>query len=202
MPSKSLKVPGVGIDLGDGRITISGPIPRRPAWCFQATYERPAGGGLVLTALEVFSCDYEIVDGRRRILSVPPGGLSTATVRLVPIADLFDDLSTYTADDSGRLLIELFAGVSAEEMRKRPGRAGRDDRHYAELAEAYVDLSSTSRRPVADLAKMMRFDPVTVRDKLAEARKRGLLASFGPGRSGGRLTAKAMDLLQRKGDVQ
>jgi hypothetical protein len=78
----------------------------------------------------------------------------------------------------------------------RPGRAGRSDRDYAELAARYVaTIDDKSPAPVADLAREMSLDEMTVRHLLTAARKRGLLTPAPPGRAGGELTDKAIQLL-------
>jgi hypothetical protein len=77
----------------------------------------------------------------------------------------------------------------------RPGRRGRSDASYASLAAAYVERLE-SRAPVADLAAAWDYSDSRVRNLLHEARRRGLLTRPAPGKSGGQLTKKAIDLLQ------
>jgi hypothetical protein len=82
----------------------------------------------------------------------------------------------------------------------RPGRRGRDDRAYAEVAALYVKAcSSGSRRPLADLAKRLGYSESRLRSILNAARseRRGLLTKAPRGRHGGELTPKALDLLQK-----
>lgn len=83
----------------------------------------------------------------------------------------------------------------ATELRRtpRPGRRGRDDRWYADLAKAYVD--SGSRTPVKDLSEGLNLSASQVRNLLHEARRRGLLTRSAKGKAGGVLTDSAKELL-------
>lgn len=76
----------------------------------------------------------------------------------------------------------------------RPGRRGRADAVYASLAAAYVHRLGSGRE-VAELAEEMNYSASQVRNMLAEARRRGLLTHPAPGKSGGQLTHKALQLL-------
>ncbi len=80
----------------------------------------------------------------------------------------------------------------------RPGRRGRADESYAQLAADYVAACQTSTTPVKDLADIAHLSPKTIRNHLNAARQRGLLTSAPAGRSGGELTPKAIDLLNEE----
>jgi hypothetical protein len=73
-----------------------------------------------------------------------------------------------------------------------------DDRYFATWAAHYVRLNG-SKRAVSELAERFEVDRARVRDTLNTARSRGLLTRGQRGRSGGQLTAKAIDALERKG---
>jgi hypothetical protein len=79
---------------------------------------------------------------------------------------------------------------------RHPGRRGRDDSFYAQVAARYVHhLTSTDQAPTAALADEMTVSVSSVRGLLYEARRRGLLTDAPPGRAGGQLTDKARGLL-------
>jgi hypothetical protein len=99
--------------------------------------------------------------------------------------------------DRGRRAIEEWAATLTE----RPGRRGRSDDDYLDLAVAYVrllDLGDPS--PVKTLAQEWHLEPKSVSNLLHKARhSRGLLTPAPPGRRpGGSLTPKALSLLQRR----
>lgn len=72
-----------------------------------------------------------------------------------------------------------------------------DDRlvRLAVFAARYVDLCGTSPTPTKDLAAEEELAPATVRDRLHQARRGGLLTSAGSGRAGGELTERARTIL-------
>lgn len=61
---------------------------------------------------------------------------------------------------------------------------GRPDRFYADIAAEYQDLTSSSRRPAADLADRHSVPVSTTHRWIKEARRRGLLAPGRPGKAG------------------
>ncbi len=98
-----------------------------------------------------------------------------------------------------------FHGIRPEALTapRRPGRRGRSDRFWAEIAVLYVEaLSRGSRRPIADVAGRLSaqgepYSQSRVRDVVREARVRGLLTpAEGRGRAGGQLTERAKSILE------
>ena len=82
----------------------------------------------------------------------------------------------------------------------RPGRRGNPIEHYLQWAIRYVQrVEGGSRTPITDLAHEFRSEGVDrayVRDTINDARHRyHLLTNPGQGRTGGRLTEKALSLL-------
>jgi len=74
------------------------------------------------------------------------------------------------------------------------------DLRLAQYAAQYVELAeqeSTRNRPRAELAEQLGHSPEVIRDLLANARRVGLLESNGQGFRGGRLTPKALNILER-----
>lgn len=80
--------------------------------------------------------------------------------------------------------------------RKRPGRRGRGDRFYAEVAAVYVDaLAKGNLRPVERTAEALHLSPSQVRNLLSVARDRKLLTRSRRGVAGGELTERGRHVL-------
>jgi hypothetical protein len=128
---------------------------------------------------------------------VPAGGLTARMLReLKPgaaVAEAYAEMGL-DADRPPRRF------AKARKQPTRPGRRGRDDSFYANIAWEYVRaLTARSRHPVADTAEVLRkndlhYSDAYVRDAIAEARRRGLLTPARRGRAGGRLTEKGRKL--------
>jgi hypothetical protein len=89
----------------------------------------------------------------------------------------------------------------AKGLSLRPGRKGRNDYFFAELAQEYLEVCAWSSEPLLELHANRPFSLKTTKNQLTEARKRGLLtAPPVRGKAGGELTPKALALL--KGDDQ
>jgi hypothetical protein len=85
----------------------------------------------------------------------------------------------------------------AEWTRRYTRTESRDNEHkYAKAASAYVERLG-ERRPIQALAEHLIVSVPHARNLIYEARKRGLLTEAQPGRAGGTLTPKAMDLLEQ-----
>ncbi len=89
-----------------------------------------------------------------------------------------------------------------ELVRARPGRRGRDDLYYAEIAARYVAiLRRNSASPTAELTEeterrtSKHTTIAQVQAMLYRARRRGLLTAAPLGRAGGDLTAKSEEVL-------
>jgi hypothetical protein len=98
-------------------------------------------------------------------------------------------------DDAG------WASLKSDMAKYMTERTKPSDLRLAQIAAQYVELAeqeSTRNRPRAALAKELGFaNPEIVRDLLASARRAGLLDSNGQGTRGGRLTLKALNILER-----
>ena len=88
---------------------------------------------------------------------------------------------------------------------KRPGRGGRPDWYYAEIAQMYADLlnpkfGKPDRTPVETIAGKLRRSNASVRELVYVARSRGLLSPLEPhtGKAGGQLTAKGRRALRQR----
>lgn len=148
----------------------------------QRQVELVLGGGGVVQGL------YCVDDGEARLIELRFSGKSNIdttdlrSVSLTRLAQLLDSNGDGATRPDPSLVSE------------RVGRAGRDDRYYAEWAAQYVQADS--RRPVADLAERYGLKSTQVGTIIQEARSRGLLPSTKQGRAGGLLTQKARLLLR------
>lgn len=132
---------------------------------------------------------------------IPEGGLPMRALRHIRTSDAFADARQYQRMLPGSPLLR---GLTEEVLKapRRPGRSGRNDRFYAELAAAYVEtIDAGSRTPVKDLTAKLReqelhYTEPSVRDLIHDARRRGLLTASPKGRAGGRLTDKAIAALR------
>jgi hypothetical protein len=77
----------------------------------------------------------------------------------------------------------------------RPGRRGRPDLFYAQIASDYVQRIGT-KNIVTQMAQERNFSPSYLSSLLNEARNRCLLTGTTRGKSGGTLTNKAVQLLE------
>jgi hypothetical protein len=143
---------------------------------------------------------------------VPNGGISAELLRTVRIQDyqpfapefsrwslkrLVDVYKTLPRP-SGTLTVTLPVHVTGgTPVSTGPGRPGRPDRFYAEVAEEYVKSLARGKRPVSDIAKRRRISQSQARDMIREARERGLLTPTRRGKQGGELTEHARKILSQ-----
>jgi len=131
--------------------------------------------------------------------SVPEGGITTPVLRALSTQDLYDAIGRDNASASTLTL----CGVDADQdfvAFRRPGRRGRDDIFYAIWADRYLARCKKSRHPYPDLAAEHPDHEIgSIRAFVQEARRRGLLVGMSKGRAGGKLSEKAMRLLDRAG---
>ncbi len=123
--------------------------------------------------------------------AVPKNGITQQVVRRVPLGT-FAPFSV-SASKSGDKSTDVVA-----RPRPRPRRAaGLDDRFYARLAREYLALlAQGSRAPIEDLAAEKGEAVSRIRDRVHEARVRGLLSRSESGRKGGVLLPQALKLLE------
>jgi hypothetical protein len=127
-------------------------------------------------------------------LSPPINGLTVDVLRGIKVGSLHVEVRSWLQlpPNAGPVLdidrTEL-GGV------RRTGRRGRPPKFYAEWAARYVAAMRDSGPPLQRLALEYHFDPSSIRGFLYEARRRGLLTKAPPGRAGGELTARALELL-------
>lgn len=120
-------------------------------------------------------------------------------LRRIPVGEIQDLARRAILDLGGRMsspgTVERW-GHAFQEV-KRPGRSGRDDRAYAEVAALYVEkLRTNPKTALKDLADDLGYSRSQVRNVLYTARRRRLLTAAQPGKAGGELTEKALALLR------
>lgn len=126
--------------------------------------------------------------------------LTARQLRRIPVGELVDAARRYIRSDALARLRPLLPhdtpGTWAYEFEQapRPGRRGRGDRFYAEVAALYVRALDRPA-PVKQVATWLKYSTSRVRDLLHEARRRGLLTGSPRGRAGGELTQRGRDLL-------
>jgi hypothetical protein len=132
-----------------------------------------------------------------------PHGLTTHDLRGIRLGELYASVCQILergieADSSTGVLpnppMPPEGWVTVFRRTPRPGRNGRDDLWYAQLAAAYV-ANLGSKTPVRDLAQRLHISESQLRNLLYETRRRALLTSAPRGRAGGALTPKAKELL-------
>ena len=91
-----------------------------------------------------------------------------------------------------------------EQLAEPPSRRKRwNDYQHAVLAAQYAAIvESGERKAVKVLAEKLGYAVDTVRDLVHETRRRGLLTPTGQGVAGGRLTPRAEQILNDKGEEQ
>lgn len=138
-------------------------------------------------------------------LSLAPGGISARLLRRLRPAEAQRFARSELAErarpeDPLADAVALHGyGELALQADRRPGRRGRPDRFYAEIAAEYAKaLDARSPHPVKDVAERMNYSRARIRDLLVEARRRGLLTETERGRAAGQLTDKGREALQAR----
>lgn len=175
------------------------PEPRRPPFVLAVHESEPE-----VTA----RIDYDqALNARRITLDAGTDGppLTRRLMRDYPIGAIDTAARTHMARwwrefDSGRSEAARSAypvspSAVAIDMR-RPGRRGRPDVFYAELAAEYVAwLESPDDQTLTEFAQTRFVSESQMRNLLHEARYRKLLSKSPPGKAGGHLTERAIALL-------
>jgi hypothetical protein len=97
--------------------------------------------------------------------------------------------------DAARTWHPIPSGVLNDIDIRRPGRRGRPDLEYAEIARDYISVLHEAK-PMKVLSDKLHLSASQVRNLLYEARRRGLLTKAPRGSAGGALTEKALALLK------
>jgi hypothetical protein len=124
--------------------------------------------------------------------AAPPGGITTRMLRQVRTGAIF---ASYRS--AARALSFVLPDTAPDpSVSERVGRRGRDDRFYARWAAEYADALTRSPNPVAEMAGRHHLSPSQVRNLVHACRNKKMLTAAPPGRAGGELTARAIELLK------
>jgi hypothetical protein len=158
-------------------------------------------GALVVEGVEIRLAPVEIdaaqfEGGSIALPTMPSGGLPLRTARSLTLSAALDFARECLAQTGDYTLARHGISRTTLDAPRFPGKRGRSDRYYAEIASAYVRaVESGSRHPAADVAGQMGDTSQYIRTVLMTARKRGLLTPARPGTSSGTLTAKGRTAL-------
>jgi hypothetical protein len=122
---------------------------------------------------------------------MPDAGITTRMLRQLRTGELIAALRV-----AARQSERLFGSGPDLSVATRVGRRGRDAAYYARWAAEYVDALSRSPRPVEDLAARHSLSASQIRNLMHACRRRGMLTASPPGRAGGELTPRAIELLK------
>jgi hypothetical protein len=148
---------------------------------------------LILRSVAVTSPDNGSVLTARLLREIPFGAVdAVARAHMAWWWHEFDKGRTEAARTAYPLLDESIEAIDV----RRPGRRGRPDIEYAELALDYVKwLDAPDSGSLEIFAKSKFLSVSQIRNLLYEARQRDLLSKAPPGKPGGMLTNKALALL-------
>jgi hypothetical protein len=171
-------------DLGEMGITTWGRVEGHSDWAYYATF-------VIEDDVRLIGLQFQVATYARKLV------LGTDVLRSIRLSDLYKTARN-AADLAGNEGLGIKLKVDRDSFGKvlRTGRVGRNDKFYAEIAARYVEEVATGNAPLKRLAEREHFDESTVRAFLNKARRRGLLTAAPPGRAGGRLTPKALALLE------
>lgn len=124
------------------------------------------------------------------------GGVTGRMLRAVSVPDAIQLVAEHASIGGDKPLADWAAAFESE---RRPGRRGRPDEFYAELAAEYVELVGQGLPPVKTMAHRRSLSVSQVNNLIHEARRRGLLdPPPSPGQAGGVLTPRARKLLNKQ----
>ena len=174
-------------------VTATARVESLPGWQFGIEVARTAGVA-VLTRLAVEPDGDEPVAITTRLLASIPTRLIVRSLGLA-VAALHQQLDAAGIHASPDLARHLSEWTDEFVSSPRPGRRGRGDLFYAELAAEYVARAETTSNPVEELAGERNLTASQIRNLLYEARQRGLLSKGVQGRAGGQLSDEAKEIL-------
>jgi len=159
------------------RLLVGAEIPGYPGWRVVAAVDDRADPAVIV--------QITILPEDRN--TDPPRGITADVLRAVRFGPLIDTVNSH------------LAGHRSKPRLPDPTRArARTDEYYASVAALYDDLvnGQQSKNPNVVLADKLNLDRAQVRDLILACRTRGLLTKAPAGRPGGRLTDKAVAILE------
>jgi hypothetical protein len=169
-------------------------------WTIDYTIGEDRDGATVITDVTVSPSDRD---------AIASGGITAATLRRVPTAARIAVRTWAEVRDSGMTYADLaksgmtYADLATKvQIDANPQRGKQHDpRFLAQVARLYLDtVNSGSRDVIGDLRAKLRAQGLDyrrggVRELISKARREKLLSPTVPGRAGGELTEKALELL-------
>jgi hypothetical protein len=136
----------------------------------------------------------------RQVDETAPSAMTSKTIRALPIGELLAAarraLGAQRGASSRARLVSPGMDRLAAFLEDARGRQPRDDKAYAGLAVEYSFLvQDGDRAPAKTLASKHGGASGTWANRIAEARRRGMLTAVKPGEAGGGLTDKALQTL-------
>ena len=152
---------------------------------------KDVNGSQVITSLELYFPDDK---------SIPQGGITTKTLREI---SLHEFLVTHFEEESELKLTTIHRNKLLKFVKdgeEFSGRSGFSKEFYAALSYFYVEtFEKNPKEPTAQLVEMLDLPRRTVVNRLATARKLGLLTQQSldkpSGKAGGSLTKESLELI-------
>jgi hypothetical protein len=169
---------GITVSTRDerGRLLVDATIPGYPDWRVIAHVDDQADPAQII---ELTVRPYDDAEATR--------GITADVLRAVRFGPLIDTVNSH------------LAGHQSKPRLPDPTKArARTDEYYAAVASLYADLvnNQKTKNPNVVLADKLDLDRAQVRDLILACRHRGLLTKAPAGRPGGRLTDKALAVLE------
>jgi transposase-like protein len=179
----------VGAGEGKPRTLLVGVFHLEDGWACRLALEE-LGGAWEVSGVAV-APSRDLVD--RDAEPSPSSAITRRLLRDLPLGGMAEELRRHVASHpTAQRRHPRWVG----QLDQRPGRRGRPDTFYAEVAHAYLELVETGTgAPVQELAASWGYSGSQVNNWLHEARRRELLTAAPRGRAGGSLTPAAVELL-------
>lgn len=165
---------------GEGLLAVQVPIDGAPGWTAVWTFEVLGPITPVEVSVRRASSSTEALgmEVLRRVRVGPARQACVDKMRTQQLRDLFE------------------VDLDVASLRRRPGRAGRQDLDYAVVVQDYEQVSG-GPKPIDELARKYLVSRSQVSNLLTEAKRRGLMTRPGQGRTGGEMTEKCREVLRR-----
>lgn len=172
-----------------GLIEVEAIHPTAPDWTVGAEIDDSSGVAAIV-GMTLRRKDHPDVGTRLGGPLVADSGLTSAVVRSVSLTELVTQANFHLH------ITQLAEGAASRLLRDPQKGRQNPDIYYAVWASRYADATVASRSPIADLAKTHEMERTQVRDLIHECRARGFLPPSRPGRAGGQLTPRALEVLR------